>query len=147
MAEKWWNDTAFAILPHQQLVNMTASYTSRYQLMDGNFASSVCITDIGSQHLSYTCNTVGCLTMSAENTKIDHNCFMFRNHLGEPVPEENCWTLWCKGARLTEANTPTIWIGTTPSGLTSAHLHHPPFFTGQRPFMPPNQQCQSTEGN
>ena len=32
------------------------------------------------------------------------------------------WTLWCKG-RLTEANTPTIRLGATPSGLTSAHLH------------------------
>ena len=70
----------------------------------------------------------------------------FRNHPGEPVPEENFWTLWCKG-RLTEADTPTIRLGDTPSGLTSAHLHHPPFFTGRMPFLPPNQQCQSTEGN
>jgi len=43
------------------------------------------------------------------------------------VPEENFWTLWCKG-RLTEADTPTIKLGATPSGLTSAHLHHPPFY-------------------
>jgi len=28
----------------------------------------------------------------------------FRDHPGEPVPEENFWTLWCKG-RLTEADT------------------------------------------
>jgi len=41
------------------------------------------------------------------------------------VPEENFWTLWCKG-RLTEADTQTIRLGATPSGLTSAHLHHPP---------------------
>jgi len=61
------------------------------------------------------------------------------------VPEENFWTLWCKG-RLTEAETPTIRLGTTSSGLTSAHLHHPLFFTGRIPFLPPNQQCQSTEG-
>ena len=46
----------------------------------------------------------------------------FRDHPGEPVPEENFWTLWCKG-RLTEADTLTIWLGATPSGLTSAHLH------------------------
>jgi len=46
----------------------------------------------------------------------------FRDHLGEPVPEENFWTLWCKG-RLTEANTLSIQLGDTPSGLTSAHLH------------------------
>jgi len=59
-----------------------------------------------------------------------HNCFMalfFWDHLGEPVPEENFWTLWCKG-RLTEADTLTIRLGATPSGLTSAHLHRPPYF-------------------
>jgi len=47
----------------------------------------------------------------------------FLDHPGEPVPEENFWTLWCKG-RLTEADTPTIQLGTTPSGLTT-NLHHP----------------------
>ena len=31
----------------------------------------------------------------------------FMDHPCEPVPEENFWTLWCKG-RLTEADTPTI---------------------------------------
>jgi len=49
----------------------------------------------------------------------------FRDHPGEPVPEENSWTLWCK-ERFTEADTLTIRLGATPSGLTSAHLHHPP---------------------
>ena len=38
---------------------------------------------------------------------------------------QNFWTLWCKG-RLTEADKPSIRLGATPSGLTSAHLHHPP---------------------
>jgi len=47
----------------------------------------------------------------------------FRDYLGETVPEENFWTLWCKG-RLTEADTTTIRLGATPSGLTSAYLHH-----------------------
>jgi len=51
----------------------------------------------------------------------------FRDHPGEPVPEENFWTLWCKG-RLTEADTLTIWLGATPSVLTSGHLHHSPIF-------------------
>jgi len=46
----------------------------------------------------------------------------FRYHSGEPVPEENFWTLWCKG-RLTEADTETIRLGAIPSGLTI-----PPFF-------------------
>jgi len=40
---------------------------------------------------------------------------------------ENFWTLCCKG-RLTEADTQTIRLGATPSGLTSSHLHHPPIF-------------------
>ena len=71
----------------------------------------------------------------------------FRDHPGEPVPEENFWTLWRKG-RLTEADTLTIRLSATPFGLTSSHLHHPPIvFTGQMPFLLPNQQCQSTEGN
>ena len=58
-----------------------------------------------------------------------HNCFtaLFRDHPGEPVPEENFWTLWCKG-RFTEADTQTIRLGATPSRLNSAHLHHPPIF-------------------
>ena len=47
--------------------------------------------------------------------------------LGEPVPEENLWTLRCKG-RLTEANTLTIRLGAIPSRLTSAHFHHTPIF-------------------
>jgi len=70
-----------------------------------------------------------------------------QDHPGEPLPEENFWTLWCKG-RLTEADIPTIRLGTTPTGLSSANLPPPSphFFTGWMPFLPPNQQCQSTEG-
>ena len=52
----------------------------------------------------------------------------FRDHQGEPVPEENFWTSRCKG-RLTEAETSTIPLVATPSGLTSAHLHQPPFYS------------------
>jgi len=44
--------------------------------------------------------------------------------------KKNVWTLWCKG-RLTEADTLTIQLGATLSGLTSAHLHHPPIFYRQ----------------
>jgi len=49
----------------------------------------------------------------------------FCDHSREPVPEENFWTSWCKG-RLIEADRLTIQLGATPSGLISAHLHHPP---------------------
>jgi len=66
---------------------------------------------------------------------------LFQDHAGELVPEENFWTLWCKG-RLTEEDTTTIRLGATPSGLSSAHLHLPPIFA-----VPAAQpMCQSTEG-
>jgi len=71
----------------------------------------------------------------------------FRDHPAKPVPEENFWTLCCKG-RLTEADTMIIRLGATLSGLTNAHFRHPHiFFTGRMPFLPPNQQRQSTEDN
>jgi len=54
-----------------------------------------------------------------------HFMALFRDHPGQPVPDENFWTLWCTG-RLTEADTPTIRLGATPIALTSAHLHNPP---------------------
>jgi len=62
----------------------------------------------------------------------------FQDHPGELVREEHLWTLWRKG-RSTVTDTPTIRLGATPSRSTSAHLHHPPVFTGQMPFMPPNR--------
>jgi len=62
----------------------------------------------------------------------------FRDHPGEPMLEQNFWTLWCKG-RLTEADTTNIRLDTTPSGLTSAHLHNPPFLqSGCLSFHPTN---------
>ena len=49
---------------------------------------------------------------------------------------------------MAEADMLTLWLGATPSGLASAYLHHPPIlFTGWMPFLLPNQQHQSTEGN
>jgi len=73
-----------------------------------------------------------------------HNRFtaLFPNHLGEPVPEENFWTLWCK-ERLTEADTMTIRLGATPSGLTSAHLHHPPPYFYRPDALPAAQPTAS----
>ena len=102
-----------------------------------------------SENISTGCSLISPVhQMPCQHHHTHHNrsTALLRDHPGEPVPEENFWTLWCKG-RLKEADIPTIRLGATPSGLTSAHLHHPPFFTGQMPFLPPNQQCQSTEGN
>jgi len=69
----------------------------------------------------------------------------FRDHAGEPMPEENFWTLWCKG-RLTEADKLTIWLGATPSRPTSAHLHHPPhiFWQARCPSCGPTNSIKAT---
>jgi len=49
--------------------------------------------------------------------------------------------------KIMEAEVPTVRVGTTPTGLTAPHPHNPPrFITGRMPFLPPNQQRQSTEG-
>jgi len=66
----------------------------------------------------------------------------FQDHPGEPVPEENFWTLWCKG-RLTEADMPTIWLGTTASGLTSAHLQYPIFLQAGCPYCHPTNSVKA----
>jgi len=82
------------------------------------------------QHLS---NDV-CL----ENTTRPHqNRFtvLFPGPSGWAGARRELLDLWCKG-RLTEADTLTIRLGVTPY-----------FFTGWMPFLLPNQQCQSTEGN
>ena len=78
-----------------------------------------------------------------------HNRFtaFFRDHPGEPAPEENFWTLWCKG-RLTEADSHTDHLAGRHSIQTS-QCPPPPspisFFYRPNAFPPPNQQCQSTE--
>ena len=66
----------------------------------------------------------------------------FQDHPGEQVPEVNFWTLWCKG-RLTEADTPTIGLGATASGLTSAHLHHPIFLQARCPSCHPTNKVKA----
>jgi len=68
----------------------------------------------------------------------------FRNHPGEPVPEEDIWSLWCKG-RLTEAH---IDHSAGRHSIRTNQCPPPPspIFTRRMPFLPPNQQCQSTEG-
>jgi len=66
----------------------------------------------------------------------------FRDHPGQPVPQENFWTLWCNG-RLTEADTATIRLGASPSRLTSAHLHHPPMFFYRQDALPAAQPTVS----
>jgi len=67
---------------------------------------------------------------------------IFWDHPGEPVPEEKFWTLWCKG-RLTEADTPTIRLGATPSRLTSATSTIPPFLQAGCPSCLPTNSVKA----
>jgi len=49
--------------------------------------------------------------------------------------------------KMMEAEVPTVRMGATPTGLTVPPPTQPPkVFTGRMPFLPPNQQRQSTEG-
>jgi len=71
----------------------------------------------------------------------------FLDHTDEPVLEENFRTLFCKG-RLTGTDTLIIRLGTTPSGLTSAH-HHPPIFyrQGAGPSCHPTNSVKPLNAN
>jgi len=50
--------------------------------------------------------------------------------------------------KIMEAEVPTVRMGATPTGLTAPPPLQLPqgFFTRRMPFLPPNQQRQSTEG-
>ena len=104
-----------------------------------NLGHWLCVGDRGNCPHCQKCNHIphstACQSVSFVKSELHKKTLItttilwpfFWDHLGEPVPEENFWTLWCKG-RLTEADTLTIRLGATPSGLTSAYLHHPPIF-------------------
>jgi len=70
----------------------------------------------------------------------------FRDHPGEPMPEENFWTLWCK-QRLTETDTPTIQLVATPFALTSAQLYHPPFLQAGCPSCRPTNTVRALKAH
>ena len=55
----------------------------------------------------------------------NHNRFTFSGTTRVSQRQKRTSGLHGARARLTEADTPTIRLGATPSGLTSAHLHHP----------------------
>jgi len=91
--------------------------------------------NLHSTFISHSEPTASVKAQSLSSSSYTNNCIitttvlrsLSRDHPGELVPEENFWSLWCKG-RSTEADTLTIRLGATPSGLTSAHLHHLPIF-------------------
>jgi len=57
--------------------------------------------------------------------------------------------IFMKQRQIMEAEVPTVRVGATPTGLMAPQPYNPPpkVFTGRMPFLPPNQQRQSTEGS
>jgi len=50
--------------------------------------------------------------------------------------------------KINRGKTPTIRLGATPSGLTSAHLHHPPIFLQARcPSRHPANSVKALKAN
>ena len=89
---------------------MTVLYCARYtRIIHSRWCCNLYITSYGF-YCSWICNCITTTTILWP---------LFPDHLGEPVPKENFWTLWCKEG-LTEADTLTIRMGATPSRLTSA---------------------------
>ena len=80
-----------------------------------------------------------------------HTCLtaLFQDYPGEPVPER--WNqsgfYWRKRQWVAVASAGPLQVCT--SLQTDNHASTPPlsFFTGWMPFLPPNQQCQSTENS
>jgi len=110
---KSYRDVCIGLTDKDRMVGEAATNAQRERRPQHNIVASACVWK----------------QMTRLSPPPQHNRFtaLFRDHPGEPVPEENFWTLWCKG-RLREVDTPTIRLGATPSGLSSAHLHHRPCF-------------------
>ena len=55
--------------------------------------------------------------------------------------------IFVEQGKIMGAEAPTVRVDATPTELTAPPPPQPPrFFTGRMPFLPPNQQRQSTEG-
>jgi len=117
-----------SILYHLLLVFLSTPYLELYLLSPSVQSTSVAGYHVNIWHTAEQCGYRLSLRLFVTNPPHTTTVLrpFFRDHPGELVPEENFWTLWCKG-RLTEP-TLTIWLGAIPSGLTSAHLHHLPIF-------------------
>jgi len=89
-------------------------------------------------HTTYrqTCSSRSTERRNTHTHTHNHFTALFRDYSGEPVPEEIFWTFMVQG-KITEADTPTIWMGATPSGLINdppSSLPHPQFLC-RMPFL------------
>jgi len=75
-----------------------------------------------------------------------HNHFttLFQDYPGEPVPEENLLLDFMMQGKIMEADTPTIRLGTTSSGLISDPPPSSPIFTPDALPAATNLSCLET---
>jgi len=71
---------------------------------------------------------------------------LFRDYPGEPVTDP----IWILMKQETVSGSGISWaickFASRSRQITMPVPHHSSFFTGRMPFLPPNQQHQSTEG-
>jgi len=114
----------------QELTGTTIFYCKRSKMID--------------QLLQPPCIIITATTSTTTTTTVLRP--FFRDHPGEPVPEEKLLGFTVQGEIYRGRHTDH------PAGRHSIRTNQclppqSPIFTGQKPFLPPNQQCQSTEGN
>ena len=73
---------------------------------------------------------------------------LFRDYPGEPVPERKNQSGFYWSKRVSGSGITWAICKYAPCSRQTNHTSTPPlFFTGRMPFLSPNQQRQSTEGN
>jgi len=77
--------------------------------------------------LSDPWNLLSSMTHTHTHTHHNHFTALFPGPSGWASAKRKLLDFLVQG-RFTEADISTIRLGATPSGLTSAHLHHPPIF-------------------
>jgi len=137
----YWSYSRLGSVPHKRMFedNWTGFVQARCSLFDNwtRLLQATC---------SLSCPNVICKALNHHHHTTTILRPFFWDHPGEPVPEANFGLYNARGINRGEHTD-------RPAGRHSIQTNQCPrppspiFFTGWMPFLPPNQQCQSTEGN
>jgi len=81
-------------------------------------------------------------TMISSSSSSSFNGLCSRTtQVGQYQKKRQFFWIFMEQEKITEAEAPTVRVGATPTGLTASPPPTTPqsFFTGQMPFLPPNQ--------
>ena len=114
---------AIILLLHTTKILKTVAYSHAFHLQHLTSSERNC-------HNQTRCHSH---SLHSTSRKFTCTCFSTQQPFYGPFSGTTRWagarrellTLWCKG-RLTEADTPTIRLGATPSGLSSKQCQPPP---------------------